>query len=65
MTDTVFEVPINNAAPGQEDEAKICSDRPAQVDGWQCEGNNESTGPPTHGDEESADGFMSPLYCSV
>lgn len=59
---TVFEVAINNRAPGQKDEAKICSDRLAQVDGWQCEGINESTGPPTHGDESSVDGLMSSLY---
>lgn len=52
MTDTDFEVAINNRAPGQKDEAKIRSDRRAQVDGWQCEGINESTGPPnTRGGE--------------
>lgn len=56
---------INNRAPGWRDEARICSDRLAQVDGWQCEGINESTGPPTHGDESSADGLMSSLYGSV
>lgn len=65
MTDTVFEVAINNSAPGQRDEAKLCTDTLAQVDGWQCEGINESTGPPTHGDGSSADGLMSSLYSSV
>lgn len=65
MTDAVFEVAINNGAPGQKNEAKICSDRLAQVDGWQCEGINETTSPPTHGDESSADGLMSSLYDSV
>lgn len=58
-------VAINNRAPGWKDEARICSDRLAQVDGWQCEGINESTGPPTHGDGSSADGLMSSLYGSV
>lgn len=52
MTDTVFEAAMNNRAPGQKDEAKICSDRLAQVDGWQREGINESTGPPTHEERE-------------
>lgn len=52
MTDTVFfEGAINNGAPGQNDEAQICSDRLAQVDGWQREGINESC----------ADGLMSSL----
>lgn len=62
---SVFEVAINNRAPGQKDEAKICSDRLAQVDGWQCEGINESTGLPTHGDASSADGLMWSLYSKV
>lgn len=62
---SVFEVAINNRAPGQKDEAKICSDRLAQVDGWQCEGINESTGLPTHGDASAADGLMWSLYGKV
>lgn len=37
----LFEVAINNRAPGQRDEARMGCDTLAQVDGWRCGGINE------------------------